>query len=359
MSVNSHKYNCKKDSENIYKCSSDTLKPYTCDCAAETDKGHKCICSGDSTALYRFKEDLKVKEFLNSPEAPDISNDLSEEQKAAPVSINQPMNATFKANNASARLNTTPNLEGTNITNPLLNKSLLSKANTKLNNKRLRGLNQYKGVNPLKRTKKSNKPNASRLARRDNAQKLREYLEDNSEKPRVPNQNVVEAQAMLSKLRNKSDDAALAAKEAAANLKQAKGKENLARARKEKEAADAEAKRTYIQKVNAEQAVREGTINRGSTNANILAAVEKASPASAAIEYNPVKETKEEKEARLAKQAKEFSERSRANYEAQMKRLKNAKDPAYLLAEKQNAEARRGTVSRKGGRRNKRRTLRR
>jgi len=174
----------------------------------------------------------------------------------------------------------------------------------------------------------------------------------------------------LAQLRNKSDDAALAAKQAAADLKTAKGKENAAKAKKAKEAADAEAKRAYIQKVNAEQAVREASINRGSTNASILASAEKASPASAAVQYNPVTETPAEKAARQAKQAEEFKVRALANRNEQMRRLKAARDPAYLATERKNAASRnaqrRGPVSlTSGGKRtirkrsNKRRTLRR
>ena len=163
----------------------------------------------------------------------------------------------------------------------------------------------------------------------------------------------------MAQLRNKSDDAALAAKEAATDLKAAKGKEELAKAKKEKEAADAEAKSAYTQKVNAEQAVRDATINRGSTNANILAAAEKASPKSTVKEYNPVTETKAEKEARLATQAKETRARALAATEEQMRRLKAARDPAYLAAER--SAVSRGAQSKgqvsltSGGRRTKRR----
>lgn len=351
---------------------------YTCDCTIRTNKGRKCKCSNSSSppsSPVEFSPSATNAANANSSnnqEANEGPNELSEEQKAAPLSINQSMNKTFKANNATARLNATPNLKGTNITNPLLNKSLLSKANAKLNNKRLNTLKQYKGVNPLTRRKGNKavtkKSNASKLNAKATTERIKSFLEDNnSEKPRAPNQNVVEAQAMLAQLRNKSDDAALAAKEAAANLKQAKGKENAAKAKKAKEAADAEAQRTYIQKVNAEQAVREATINRGSTNANILASAEKASPTTTVKEYNPVTETPAERSARQAKQAEEFKARALANRNEQMRRLKAARDPAYLAAERSAASRnaqRRGQVSlTSGGRRtrrsNKRRTLRR
>jgi hypothetical protein len=352
---------------------------YTCDCTIKTNKGRKCKCSNSSSPPSspvatnpNLSNDQEAIKEANQGYSDDGSpNELSKEQKDAPVSINQSMNKTFKANNASSRLNATPNLEGKNITNPLLNKSLLKSANTKLNNKRLTNLKQYKGVNPLTR-RKTNKAvtkrsNASKLNAKATSERIKSFLEDDDvEKPRIVNKNVVEAQAMLAQLRNKSDDAALAAKQAAADLKTAKGKENAAKARKAKEAADAEAKRAYIQKVNAEQAVREASINRGSGNANILASAEKASPASAAVQYNAVTETPAERTARQAKQAEEFKARALANRNEQMRRLKAARDPAYLAAERKNAASRnaqrRGTVSlTRGGRRtrrsNKRRTV--
>jgi hypothetical protein len=229
---------------------------YMCDCRTKTNKGRQCKCSNTNSAGSSPNAPTVTSENTNNQEAIKEANqgpnELSEEQKAAPVSINQSMNKTFKANNASARLNASlSSKNSTSTMNPLKNASLLSKTNTKLNNKRLNTLKQYKGVNPLRRTKKGNKPNASRVAERATTQRVKNFLEDNSEKPRAPNQNVVEAQAMLSKLRNSSNDAALAAKEAALNLKRAKGKEDLAKARKEKEVADEAAR---LAKKDAERA---------------------------------------------------------------------------------------------------------